>query len=158
MEYVLRMTVLNNIICLLFIIVLIIASIQDISKQSVSMIWLYALVGMALVRCIENIAIHNVNLWLILGTVLVSLALVLADCKGIKILGGADLIIICSLSALFDTTNFFMMLIIAFLTAFVMSVLLILVGKVGKRDTMPFIPMITFGVLAVTLCNMITGR
>lgn len=157
MERVHRMEILDVIIRLLFIAVLIIASAQDILNQSIYAINIYIITILAVVKFAVNIVLHNNDYSLIVLNILFGLVMIIAESKGIKMIGGADIILICMLSIFFEKENYLLVLGLSFIGVFIVAVVLLLIGRIHKEETLPFIPFIALGTTVVTFMNMLSG-
>lgn len=131
----------------LVLVLLVIASIEDIRKREISGTVLLGLAGVSLVCSVLSVyrghsTFSDVAMSLLPGAVVILLAWITRE--GI---GYGDGLLLIAMGPVIGLRGIVMGLVIAFFAGGVLSIILMIFKKVGKRYSFPFVPFMTIGMV-----------
>lgn len=131
----------------LVLVLLVIASIEDIRKREISGTVLLGLAGVSLVCSVLSVyrghsTFSDVAMSFLPGAVVILLAWITRE--GI---GYGDGLLLIAMGPVIGLRGIVMGLVIAFFAGGVLSIILMIFKKVGKRYSFPFVPFMTIGMV-----------
>ncbi len=134
---------------------LVVASIQDIRRKSIWLIWIAMLGLLSIASMIASIIDGTINYIWVITTILIGMVSMLINRIGRKNIGEADIIIVLLIALILNGVYYLEFIIITFGSVFVFSLTILTSRKANKEDIIPFIPFITIGMICAFITECI---